>query len=636
MRRDRGHWTMLCLAVVLCLGIRVAQGQSQQPFTASSPIILSVDAREAPRGILHAQLRFPVQSGPLTLFYPKWIPGEHGPTGPISDLVGIRFRIGGKEIPWRRDPLEMYEFHCDIPQGGRALEVSLDFVAPLDVSGFTSGASTTPSLAVISWNQLLLYPQGKTAAAWTYAASLTLPDGWKFGTALPVARESDPRVEFRPVSLETLVDSPVVAGQYFRAVSLGESGGRSHEVDMVADDDAELEMSPEVEGGLRRMVKEVGDLFGARHYTQYHFLLTLSDHVSHFGLEHHESSDDRVEADALTGPGARRTIGGLLGHEYVHSWNGKYRRPAGLATPDFEQPMDTDLLWVYEGLTQYLGMVLPTRSGLWTPEDFRGELARIAATLDHRSGRTWRPLEDTAVSAQILYGAPQAWSDWRRSTDFYDESALIWLEVDVMLRQKSKGRYSLDDFCRRFYGGASGAPVVVPYSVQDVEAALSELVPYDWKSFFNERLTSTAPHAPLGGIEGSGWHLAYRDTSAEPPRTGGGAAARRIDLRYSLGMSLREEGQIGDVSPDGPAGQAGLAPEMKIIAVNGRKYSPALMRQAIKEAEDSPNVIELLVEDREFYRTYRIDYHGGERYPYLERDDSSPDLLEEIIHPLSK
>ena len=637
MKRHRG-WRrpLLGLAAVWCLGIGVAESQRQQSPATSSPITVSVDAREAPRGILHAQLTFPVQSGPLTLLYPEWIPGEHGPTGPISDLVGIRFRTGGKELPWRRDPLEMYAFHCDIPAGARTLEVSLDFVAPLDVSGFTSGASTTPSLAVVSWNQVLLYPQGKTAAAWTYSASLTLPDGWKFGTALPVSRESGAGIQFRPVSLETLIDSPVIAGQYFRTVSLGDSDGRSHEVDMVADDDSALEMSPQVEDGLRMLVKEAGALFGARHYTQYHFLLTLSDHVSHFGLEHHESSDDRVGADALTGPGARRTIGGLLGHEYVHSWNGKYRRPAGLATPDYNTPMDDDLLWVYEGLTQYLGMVLPTRSGLWTPEDFRAQMAQIAASLDRRSGRTWRSLEDTAVSAQFLYGARQAWSDWRRGTDFYDESALIWLEVDVMLRQKSKGKYSIDDFCRRFHGGASGAPAVVPYSIQDIEAALSELVPYDWKGFLTERLTSTAPHAPLGGIEGSGWRLAYRDSPTEPPRGGGGAAARRIDLRYSLGMSVREEGQIGDVSPDGPAAQAGLAPEMKIIAVNGRKYAPALIRQAIKEAKDSSNAIELLVEDREFYRSYRIDYHGGEQYPYLERDSSTKDMLDEILQPRSR
>jgi predicted metalloprotease with PDZ domain len=621
----------LCALAVLWLGIGFTAAQSQQ-----APITLAVDARDASRGILHAQLVFPVQSGPLTLLYPKWIPGEHGPTGPISDLVGLKLRANGKDVSWQRDPLEMYAIHCDVPSGVRTLDVSLDFLSPIDITGFTSGASTSPFLAVINWNQLLLYPSGRTASAWTYTARLVLPDGWKFGTALPVARENIDGIEFRPVTLETLVDSPVITGRYYRAVSLGESDGRSHEIDIVADDDASLQMSPEVEGGLRRLVTEAGDLFGARHYNQYHFLLTLSDNVAHFGLEHHESSDDRLGGDALTGPGARRTIGGLLAHEYVHSWNGKYRRPAGLATPDYNQPMDTDMLWVYEGLTEYLGIILPPRSGLWTPEDFRNELAQSAAALDHRTGRTWRSLEDTAVAAQVLYGARQAGSDWRRGTDFYDESALIWLEADVMIRQKSKGRYTLDDFCRRFHGGASGSPKVVPYSFQDIVSTLSELVPYDWKGFLTERLTSTSPHAPLGGIEGSGWRLAYRDTPPENSRGGGDAASRRIDLRYSLGMSLRDEGQIGDVSPDGPAAQAGLAPGMKIIAVDERKYSPALLRQAIKDAKGSSDPIELLVEDRESYRTVRVDYHGGERFPYLERDSSIPDLLDDIIHPLAK
>lgn len=626
LRSRTGFFTL----VILLLSSATLAAQGQQV-----PITLAVDAREAPRGILHAKLTIPVRSGPLTLLYPKWIPGEHGPTGPISDLVGLKIRANGKDIPWQRDPMEMYSFHCDVPAGVQSLEVALDFVTPMETSGFTSGSSTTPFLAVINWNQLLLYPQGRGASAWSYTARLRLPENWKFGTALPVNRENGTEIEFRPVSLETLVDSPLIAGRYFRSVSLGETDGRSHAIDMVADDEPWLEMKPEIEGGLRHLITEAGALFGARHYNQYTFLLTLSNHVAHFGLEHHESSDNRVAGDVLTGNRAGSSLGSLLPHEYVHSWNGKYRRPEGLATANYDQPMNTAMLWVYEGLTSYLGYVLAGRSGLWNPADFRTRVAQRAAALDHRAGRTWRSLEDTAVSAQVLYLARQGWNDWRRDTDFYDEAALIWLETDVLLRQKSNGRYSLDDFCRRFYGGSSGGPAVVPYRLEDIVATLSELVPYDWNGFLTERLNSTAPRAPLGGIENSGWRLLYRDTPPENDRDGANNS-QRADLSYTLGLSVGREGKITDLIPDGPAGKAGLAPDMQIVAVNGRKYSPALIRQAIKEAKHSPDAIELLVENRESYRTYRVDYHDGERYPYLERDPSKPDLLSEIIKPVAK
>jgi predicted metalloprotease with PDZ domain len=628
MSRSSRRAARLFPLLMLLLAPALLAAQNRQ-----DAIELAVDAREAPRGILRARLTIPVRSGPLTLFYPKWIPGEHGPTGPISDLVDLKLRSAGAEVPWQRDPLEMYTFHCTVPPGATSLEVSLDFLYDTDTSGFTSGSSATAFLAVINWNQLLLYPQGRSAAGWTYTARLQLPQGWKYGTALPVAGEDAGGIQFKPVTLETLVDSPLIAGRYFRKVSLGEVDGISHEMDIVADDQESLEMPPDAEAGMRDLIQEGGALFGARHYTQYHFLLTLSDHVAHFGLEHHESSDDRLGGDTLTSRRANRSLGGILPHEYVHSWNGKYRRPAGLATPDFNQPMDTDMLWVYEGLTEYLGWILPARSGLWTPEELRSTLARSAAALDHRAGRTWRSLADTATSAQFLYGSRGAWSDLRRGTDFYEEAALVWLEADIMLRQKSNGRYSLDDFCKRFYGSASGSPKVVPYGFQDIVAALTELVPYDWKGFLLERLNSTAPHAPLGGIEGSGWKLAYRE-----PQSGEGQddPPGRIDVRYSLGLVLREEGAVADVMEGGPAARAGLTPDVKLIAVNGHKYSPAVLRQAIDDAKSSTEPMELLVENRDLYRTYRVDYHDGERSPYLERDPSKPDLLNQIIQPRAK
>lgn len=619
--------TGIRLLAVLLLAAPILVAQSQP-----SVISLRVDAREASRGILHAQMTLPVEPGPLTLLYPKWIPGEHGPTGPIRDLAGLRFTAAGQDVTWERDPLEVYAFRLEVPAGARSLDVSLDFLVPMRGGSFTEGPSATPHLVVLSWNTVVLYPKGRRVADLTYAASLQLPAGWKFGTALPVERESSGNVEFKPVSLTTLVDSPLLAGAHFRRLPLSEGSEPSHYIDMASDSEAALEMSSELIASYKRLVGEAGALFGARHYGQYHFLLTLSDHVAHFGLEHHESSDNRVFERTLSDEAERRWLAYLLSHEFAHSWNGKYRRPARLATPDFQQPAETDLLWVYEGLTSYLGSILPPRSGLWSAQDFRDELARIAGMMDNRSGRSWRPLVDTATAAQILYGAPLAWRDWRRWTDFYDESVLIWLEADVLLRQRSQGRYTLDDFTRRFHGGQSGTPRVIPYTFEDVAAALAEIVPYDWKGFFNDRLNSKSPHAPLGGIEGSGWRLVYRDTPSEALKTWE-ESLQRTELRYSVGLFLREDGVVGDILPNGPADKAGLAPEMKLIAVNGRKFSVPLLKQAIKAAKGTTAPIELLVEDREFYKTFRLDYHDGEKYPHLERDGSKPDLLEQIIKP---
>jgi predicted metalloprotease with PDZ domain len=595
-------------------------------------ITLAVDAREAPRGILHARLTVPVRPGPLTLLYPKWIPGEHGPTGPVQNLTGLKLSVGGREIPWRRDLLDMYAFRCEIPPGASTLEVVLDFVVPQNDSGFTAAASATPELAIISWNQLLLYPQGSDPQKLSMTATLELPAGWRFGTALPVASDAGSTATFQAVPLTTLVDSPVVAGAHFRRLLLNTGAGPVHEVVLVADSDSALETSPEFQWDVTRLVAEAEALFGSRHYDSYHFLVALSDHIAHFGLEHSESSDNRAGEQALSSPASRRSLGGLLAHEYVHSWNGKYRRPAGLLAADLNQPLETDLLWVYEGLTQYLGMVLAARSGMWTPQDVRARLAGIAATLQHRTGRTWRSLSDTAVAAQILYDAGSEWTSWRRGTDFYDEAALIWLEVDVRLRQKSHGRVSLDDFCRLFFGGPAGRSAAMPYTQAELVAALRELMPDDWGGFFTQRLNSTAPEAPLGGVESSGWRLAYR--SEMSGNSGGNdSASARADLRYSLGMAMRESGEISDVIADGPAARAGLAPGMHVIAVNNRKYSLALLRQAIRDAEGTEKPMELLVEDREFFSTHRVEYHNGERSPFLERDSARPDLLSQILLP---
>jgi predicted metalloprotease with PDZ domain len=418
-----------------------------------------------------------------------------------------------------------------------------------------------------------------------------------------------------------------------RTVALGAGQPPAHSIEVAADSEAALEMSPELVSGYERLVAEAGALFGARHYRSYRWLLTLSDAVAHFGLEHHESSDDRVAEKALGDEAGRRNLARLLAHEYAHSWNGKYRRPAGLITGDFDRPIKSDLLWVYEGLTQYLGNILPPRSGLWTPEEFREAEAVAAARLDNEPGRTWRPLVDTAVAAQVLYFAPDDWSSWRRRVDFYDEGNLIWLEADILIRQQTGGRRSLDDFLRRFHGAPGGEPTVKPYSLDDVVAALNDVAPYDWRGFLEARVQAATPHAPLGGIEKGGWRLVYTDNPNLFIKDSD-AANKTADHAYSIGLLAKEDGAIGDVIPDSPAARAGLGPGMKIAAVGGRRFTPDVLRAAIKGSKGGSAPIEVIVANGDFFGTYRIDYHGGERYPHLERDPARPDTLSDIIKPL--
>jgi predicted metalloprotease with PDZ domain len=603
-------------------------------FAQTGPIKLDVDATDAPRSILHARLHIPAPPGPLTLFYPKWIPGEHMPSGPINDLTGLEMSANGRPLNWQRDADDMYAFHLDVPAGADAVDVSLDFLLPTGGGSFSTGVSSTAKLLELNWNEVLLYPQTAEPLKLQYVTTLQLPEGWKFGTALPVASASGARVEFSPAPLETLVDSPVIAGEYFRTIDLTPGEQPPHVIHLVADSAAALEMTPEDIRHFSHLVQEANALFGAHHYRDYHFLVTLSDRVSHGGLEHHESSDDRVGENYLTDESARHSFPDLLPHEMVHSWNGKYRRPSGMATPDYQQPMRDELLWDYEGLTDYLGKVLAARSGLQTNEDFRETFALTAATLDHRAGRAWRSLADTTVAAQLLYVAPSTGTAWRRGTDFYPEGDLIWLEADTIIRQQTKGKRSLDDFCKIFYGGESGPPKVVPYTYDDVVKALNEIAPYDWRGFFQQRIYAINPHAPLGGIENGGWRLAYTNELPALLKTREGQR-KYTDLSFSLGLNLSPEGVINDVLPGTTADQAGIGPAMKLVAVNGRRWTPENLRAAVKSAATNGAPIELLIENSDYFKNYRLDYHGGEKYPFLERDTNRPDLLAGIIKPLT-
>ncbi|PYX30356.1 MAG: peptidase M61 [Acidobacteria bacterium] len=610
---------------VVCLLVLSIPGWSATPPT----VTISVDASMAPRKIFHATLKIPASAGDLTLYYPKWIPGEHAADGPVVDLAGLKFRAGGTSLNWRRDLLDGFTIHVEVPAGVNEIDGELDFLSPATFeSGFSAGSSATDKMAVISWNQVLLYPKGWKSDEINYSASLKLPAGWKFGTPLRVAGQSGNEIKFATVSLTTLVDSPVITGEFLKVVPLAQDP--LTEMDIAADSAAALEAPQEVWDHYKNLVEQANKMFGAHHYRDYHFLLSLSDHVAHFGLEHHESDDSRINERGLVDENPRKLEAGLLPHEYVHSWNGKYRRPADLTTPDYQQPMQDDLLWVYEGLTDYLGVVLTARSGLRTPDQERDGLALTAAGLDHTPGREWRNLQDTADAAPHLYFGPEAWHSWRRGVDFYNEGTLTWLWADVIIRQQSKGKKTLDDFCKLFYGAPSTGPKVKTYSFDDVVSALNQIMAHDWRGFWTERLTNHGPGAPLGGIEGSGWKVVYEETPSEMESSGQGTF-HFIDAIYSIGLNLRDDGGIEDTIEGMPAAKAGIGPGMKVVAVNGRRFSGDVLRDALKTGRNGDSPLELLVENTDYYKTYKLDYHGGERYPHLVRDEANPDLLSEIL-----
>jgi len=617
---------MGALCITLAVSASAAIAPAASPATPPT-VTISVDATHAPRKIFHASLKIPATPGDLTLYYPKWIPGEHAPDGPVIDLAGLKFSAAGKTLKWRRALDDGFTLHVEVPADTTEINAELDFLSPATFEGgFSAGSSATDKLAIISWNQVLLYPKGWKSDDINYSASLKLPDGWKFGTPLPISSQTGNEIHFATVSLTTLVDSPVITGEFLKIVPLAQDPRT--EMDIAADSAAALDAPPEVWEHYKSLVDQAQKLFGAHHYRDYHFLYTLSDHVAHFGLEHHESDDSRVPENALVDDMARKQSSGLLPHEYVHSWNGKFRRPAGLATPDYQQPMQDDLLWVYEGLTNYLGFVLTARSGLLTADQDRDTLAITAAALDHTPGREWRNLQDTADAAPELYFSPRAWGSLRRGVDFYEEDTLNWLWVDVIIRQQTKGAKSIDDFCHLFHGAPSTGPALKTYTFDDVVAALNQVAPYDWRAFWTERLTNHGPGAPLGGVEGSGWKVVYDET---PSPMEGGRGRRFVGTRYSLGLELNAEGNIADTIEGMPAAVAGIGPGMKLVAVNGRRFSSEVLKDALKAAKDSPAPIELLVENTDYYKTYKIDYHGGEKYPHLVRDDSKPDLLSEIL-----
>ncbi len=616
------------LLLVVCASAAFAA----PPRVPAPEIRLAVDARDVGRRILHVRERVPAGPGTLALSYPQWIPGEHGPTGPLTEILNLVLTANGARLEWRRDDVDLYTIRCEVPKGAAAVDVAFDFVLTTSTAGYTSAASATDQLLMVNWNQVLLHPAGPPSDAQRFRASLVLPGGWKWGSALHSSTTGD-SLAFDTVSLTRLVDSPVLAGRHFRRVDLAPGSSVPYTLDMAGDSEASLAIPDSEVVHYRNLVREARALFGGGHHAEYHFLLTLSDHVPNFGLEHGESSDDRVAERMWLDPALRLDNSELLPHEFVHSWCGKYRRPAGLATPDFHQPMRDEGLWVYEGLTNYLGWVLAGRSGTRSAQESRDHLAGTAADLENRRGRAWRPLIDTAVEASRLYESRDQWTFARRGVDFYAEGTLLWLEADVTIRERTNGAKSLDDFCRRFFGG-SGPAEIVPYGFGDVVAALNAVTPWDWAAFLHERIDRVQSHPPLGGITRGGWMPAWKDTASDLWQAAE-SGAEEINESTSLGFVLQSKsGAVTDVVPGSAADRAGIAPDMALVAVNGRAWKPEILREAIRnDRERGP--LELLMTSGDFYRTFRVEHREGLRYPTLTRAEGTPDRIGAILAPLS-
>lgn len=609
-------------------------------------IELAVDATDLDHRVQRVVQRIPVAgAGRLTLLYPRWLPGTHGPSGDVGSLAGLRIQAGApagtRTLRWTRDDVDPFAFHVEVPEGVRALELSFEHLGALNSSN--GRVTMTPQVLGVQWNQVLLYPAGVFAKGITVAARVRLPAGWQQASAL---RDADGRwpvqdaqgwVRFRPVSLETLVDSPLFAGRHARRIELDPPGTpRPVALNLVADSADQIEPSDAQLAAHRALVTQADRLFGARHWRQYDFLLSISDAFGGIGLEHHESSENGVRSGYFKDWDKAIRSRELLPHEYVHSWNGKFRRPADLWTPQFNVPMRASLLWVYEGMTQYWGHVLAARAGLSTPEQARDRLAHVAASLDARRGRIWRNLQDTTQEAVIGSRRQKTWRDWQRGVDYYDEATLIWLDADTLIREKTGGTRSLDDMARAFFGiptqtHADGSMRPVTYTFDDVVAALTRVAPHDWATFLRERLDSHGPGAPLDGLARSGWRLAWAETPSSFARNADGGSGdtgreRPADFVYSVGLAVLANGRIDSVAWDSPAFQAGLAPGMTVVAVQMEAYQEPRLAAAITAAKGGAP-IELLVRDGDRFRQVRLDWRGGLRYPRLERVEGTPDRL---------
>lgn len=590
-------------------------------------IRLAIDATDTQRGIYRVRETIPVAGpGPLTLLFPEWLPGNHAPRGPIQTIAGIKASANGQPVAWTRDPADVYAIHIDVPAGATAIDLEFQHLSPTR-SG--EGRTTmTPDMLNLQWEKMSFYPAGYYVRNIPAVASVTLPAGWSAATSLDVASKAGDTITYQPVSYETLVDSPIFAGRHYRREQLSDDVF----LNIFADQRKDLEATPEQIDAHKRLAQQALKAFGAKHYDEYEFLLALTDELGGIGLEHLRSSENTHPRTYFTewdGGSAGRD---LLAHEMTHSWDGKYRRPADLFTPDYRTPMRNTLLWVYEGQTQFWGNVLSARSGIMPAEDVLGEFARAAAYYDTLPGRSWRPLVDTTHDPIINSRRPQANTSWQRSEDYYVEGMLIWLDVDSIIRERTNGRKSLDDFATAFFGVNPGETGQMTYTFDDIVTTLNAIAPYDWASYLDKRVNQTGK-APLDWIERGGYRLVYKD---EPTAYFKSREKDRefLDLTYTIGLTVGKSGTVSGVAWDSPLFNQGVTPGTEILAVNGRSYSGEVLKDAIKEAKGATDPITLMVKKGDVYRTVTLDYHDGLRYPALEKVAKGRSGLDNLLKPL--
>ncbi|WP_313009075.1 peptidase M61 [Brevundimonas vesicularis] len=596
-------------------------------------ITLDVDATNLAQHIFAVKETIPVaQAGPMTLFFPEWLPGNHGPVGPIAQLAGIEITANGQRVQWVRDTLHPFAYHVVVPAGATALDITLQHLSP--TTGNQGRITMTPEMLNIQWEKMLLYPAGHWSRNITVQPTVKFPAGWQFGTALEPESKAGDVQTFKPVNLEVLIDSPVFAGVHYRQIDLDPGGRSPVRANIVADKADSLNATDEQIQILRNLVDQMDRLYGARHFDHYDFLIAMTDKLGGIGLEHHRSSENSVDPAFFTGWDTHLSDRDLLSHEMNHSWDGKWRRPADQYVPNFNSPLQNSLLWVYEGQTQYYGQVIAARSGLLTKQQAMDALAMTAATFDTRVGREWRAMQDTTNDPIISQRQPKGWLSWQRDEDYYSEGQLIWLDVDTTIREKTGGRKSLDDFARAFYGVQDGSYTPAPYTFEDVVAALNGVVANDWATFLRTRLDADGPEAraPLDGLARGGWRLAFTDKPTDYMKTLY-SELKRNDFTYSLGFQTGEGNRIRSVQWDGLAFKSGLAAGMEIVAVNGQAASAERLNEAVTAAKDPSTPITLIVKDDEQYRTVVFDYHDGLRYPRLERIPGTPDRLGDILTP---
>ncbi len=635
-------WRRQAIVATLALSCHWASAQPRsipfpppiaEPRDAAFPgvIDLDVDASDVVRGIFRVRERVPVTvAGPMTLLYPEWHPGKHAARGAINLLAGLEIRASGQPIPWRRDPVNVYAFHVDVPAGVQALDLTFQYVSPTQAN--QGRIAVTREMLNLQWETVLLYPAGHYAARIRFAPTLRLPEGWLFAGALDGAVTEGASTRFAETDLETLVDSPLFAGRYSRIVELDPGAARPVRLSMFADRPDQLAATDSQLAPHRNLVKQAYRLFGSQHFDHYDLLLAITERMGGIGLEHHRSSENAVGGGYFTDWERASSERDLLAHEFTHSWNGKFRRPADLWTPNYETPMRGSLLWVYEGMTQYWGQVLSARAELRSKQQALDLLALNVAAFDSRVGREWRALVDTTLDPIISSRRPAPWVSWQRNEDYYNEGLLIWLDADTLIRERTRGRSSLDDVARAFFGIDDGSWVPSTYTRDDVIAALNAVLPYDWAGFLAARVDAVGAEAPLDGIARGGYRLVYKTERNSYQRDSEGYN-KNSSFMYSIGLAFGESGNISQVQWDGPAFNEGITVGTQAVAVNGVAFSADALRRAIAAAASDGTPLELLLKNGDQYRSVTLNYRDGLKYPHLERVEGSADLLGDILAP---